>query len=80
LLNIFGCVADFAQLQPNFAAVVSELVKEKSFATWLIDDFFPSVAVNIEKNGESFFFECKISKIQAAIQSLTHISYLFNIE
>jgi len=43
--------------------VVSELVKEKSLATWLIDDFYPSVAVNIENKGESFLFECKSLKI-----------------
>jgi len=56
LLDIFGCVAEICQLQPKFIAIVSQLVKEKSFATWLIDDFLPSVVVSIESTGECWVF------------------------
>jgi len=80
LLNIFGCLAEFGQLQPKFIAIVSQLVKEKSFATWLIDDFFPSVVVSIESNGECWLLECKSSKIEATIQSLTRTHDLFKNE
>ena len=58
--------------------VVHELVKEKPFAIWLVDDFFPSVAVNFEKLNDCFFLECKSLKIEAIMRSLTCVLSMKN--